>query len=367
MDSSAAIESSEYQQPEPLMKSWLEQIRPNPVERSFIQDFKGSERFDRFKNIWDNASNRLSSFNLSSIKEAIPSPATLAFVSLMAGAVITREQIMNSAIVQSPPQPIEIQAPKIEQPKSNYLISSQLDKVIFANFTTEDIQTAKNAISQNIDKYKDETRVDNTMQWQSTVNQIVEDPRFKLNQEDKQYWKATLLQLVFVESEGNRVASSGIAFGLGQLKEDTAKEVADQYGVSYDLENGWENLFLTLGHQLNMAERYGKIMAPWIHHLGSGNADDALKTYFTSVLKMPVSEVETAFKDNRKVRQLIESNKVNPYTLLSEPAVTGKLKQIGADKDDTFQYYTRALIGGELMADQSWRMELKWKAPPKGR
>lgn len=216
------------------------------------------------------------------------------------------------------------------------------------------------AITKELKRFKnDEVRINRTLGWENMVKQIVADPRLNIPPKDRQFWKDRMLEIIFVESGGNPNADSGMAKGLTQLRPATAKELVEIYGIpksgpyAYNLKNGFDNIFLGLAHQLNLSKRYGRELGLWAHHLGSGNMDQALRTYLISVLKLDVSQIDHIFaslNSNQLLLKYIEEYQITPKKLLDSPAVTGKLKEIGAFGDDTQHYWPRLKAAGLAMA-----------------
>lgn len=209
-----------------------------------------------------------------------------------------------------------------------------------------------NLLHDETDLKNDLERQERTLQWKKMIEEIVTDPRLDIPLEDRNFWTNRMLQIIFVESGGNPKASSGIAFGLTQLRLDTADEIAKKYKIpKYDLRNGWDNIFLGLTHQLQMTQLYGKDLAPWVHHLGMGNMTQAIITYLISVEKLPISEINMIFFDetNSLLPKYIQKYQIDPEKLLKSPAVTARLKQIGAFEDDTQFYDVRLKAAGRAM------------------
>lgn len=211
----------------------------------------------------------------------------------------------------------------------------------------------KISIAEELKRYiNDPERIQRTLSWKNMIEQIVKDPRLGIKEGDREYWLNTMLEIIFVESGGNQNARSSVAYGLTQLRMETARQIATQYKIpKYNLYNGWDNIFLGLAHQINMEKLYGRELARWIHHLGMGNGTQAIITYLISVEKLPVSEVERTFEDptNQLLRQYIEKYHISPARLLMSPAVTAKLKEINALNDDTQYYPARLKAAGEAM------------------
>lgn len=180
------------------------------------------------------------------------------------------------------------------------------------------------------------------------MKQIVADERLKIPKLKRDYWVDHMLKIIFIESGGNPEASSGIAFGLTQLRDSTADEVAREYQIPiYDIyKNAWDNAFLGTAYQLKLAKWYGPELAVWTHHLGPGNMNTVLRTYFISNLKLPISNVDDLFFDPNKLSQAIKEYNITPKGLLDSPAVTAKLKQTGAWGDQTWEYYPRYRAAG---------------------
>lgn len=201
---------------------------------------------------------------------------------------------------------------------------------------------------------KDLLRIKNTKRWEKTIELVVADPRLRLSKSDQAFWKQRMQEITFVESSGIPDATSVIGcFGLTQLNPSTAAEEARKYGIQkYDLNNGWDNLMLGLIHQLGLAQRYGRELAGWTHHLGSGNMDNALRTYLLQDRSLKIKDVDEIFRNpnsNQKISKIIEENKITAEKLLNSAAVTGKLKQINAFNDDTAKYSIRLQAAGLAM------------------
>ncbi len=200
---------------------------------------------------------------------------------------------------------------------------------------------------------KNPTRIKDTLRWKNLVEQVIADKRLNIKAEDRQNWVNHMLKLIFIESEGKPEASSGIAFGLTQLKDSTAQELAQDYQIRrHDLNNAWDNVFLGAAHQLKMSKTYGTELSAWVHHLGAGNMNQALRSYLVSEQKLPISEVNNIFtspEGSQLLSQYIVIYRITPEKLLKSSAVTAKLKEIGAWGDHTWEYYDRYKASGIAM------------------
>lgn len=253
-----------------------------------------------------------------------------------AASVETTAPFEAQTVVQAKPEKVN-PAQKSEE---------KLAESIFAGLTVQERQKTEEAIGKQLKLYQnDKLRIKNTLQWAEMMEMIVNDKRLNIQGSEKTFWKQRMLEIIFVESEGNPKASSGLAYGLTQLKPSTAKEAAQRLGIAkYDLYNGWDNAFLGLAHQRNLAERYGPDLGAWTHHLGSGNMDLALKTYLIQVKKLPVKDVDLTMAS-----ELIKKYQITPFVLLKEPAVTAALKYAGAFGDQTQEYFKRIIASGKAM------------------
>lgn len=276
---------------------------------------------------------------------------------------------------QAPPVTVEPLVPS--QPLSpieshtSIKIQENLTDKIFANLTPAEKIDVETSITQQSEIYKtDKERLINTLDWKRTIDAIVEDKRLNIKEEDKQFWKQRMLEVVFVESSGLRLADPANAIvdakkreqerkvsakGPGQVLPDTAADLAKRYGIKeYDLQNGWDNLFLALAYRLELAQTYGPELGTWAYHLGPGNLETALKTYFGQVLLLPQKDIDKVFTNpepetGKTLPNYIQRYQITPFVLLKEPAVTGKLKQINAFGNFTDQYYIRLLAAGRVM------------------
>lgn len=248
---------------------------------------------------------------------------------------------------------------KDKPPEITYISSSLPDNILQARisklapqvFTRPD-SDIEDSIPEYLKSFaQDPERIKNTLRWKNLVEQVVADKRLNIALKDRQNWVNHMLKIIFIESEGLPEASSGIAFGLTQLKASTADEIASQYQIQqYDIyKNAWDNVFLGTAHQLNLAKWYGPELAVWTHHLGMGNMNTALKTYLVSNLKLPISTADDLFNDSNILSQTIKKYNITPQVLLDSPAVTAKLKQIGAWGNTTWEYYPRYQAAGMSM------------------
>lgn len=185
-------------------------------------------------------------------------------------------------------------------------------------------------------------RAKDVLEEESWIRGIVDDPRLKIPETEKDFWVKRMLALIAIESQGRIHATSGIAFGFTQLKKETADEIAKQYQIpSYDLYNPWDNTFLGLAHQLKLADRYGKDLSIWAHHLGSGNMDEIILAYLKPIVPPTDSIVKKGISSNSQLKMYIEHYGITSQSLLKSPKVKEKLIEIGANQDETDQYWLR--------------------------
>lgn len=313
------------------------------LEKSYKQGYQGSERINRPNRQPSKLSNRLL-FALGILPVAM---AIATYVNHPTKADYTPPQpiVASVAVTEMPANQVALIAP-VEtqiQTKSQENLADQT----LAGLAPNDRKTVNATIIKQAEIYgTDKERIRNTLSWKTTVKSAVEDKRLGVNDKDKA--QRDVMDIIFVESGGDPKASSGIAFGLTQLKPSTAKEAAQKIGVSkFDILNGYDNVILGTVHQQNLAERYGDL-ATWTHHLGSGNMDTALRTYFIQDLRLPIKDVDQIFNSSKDLLYNIKKYKITSFLLLFSPAVTGKLKEIGAFEDQTDQYPVR-LIAADLV------------------
>ncbi len=222
-------------------------------------------------------------------------------------------------------------------------------------------QIRETKIDKEFQAYKDDKdRAVNTLYWKDTITAVAKDKRFGLNEEEQKFWVNRMLEIIFVESEGDEKADPAYkirdpqlsaaarkktAKGLTQLLPSTAAELARIYGVTnYDLLKGWDNIFLGLANQLRWAKRYGTELGAWTHHLGSGNMDQAIEAYL-------VSDIKIANYDRDLRLSYIEEYDIDPFRLLQSKVVIYTLGpgQLNALNDETEHYYPRLRAGGRCM------------------
>lgn len=227
----------------------------------------------------------------------------------------------------------------------------------FTNMSESDRIKAEDEIHQEFDKYRiDLPRILSTLRWESKISQTVANPQLKIPIHERSYWRQLLMGIVFVESGGNPTASSGIAFGLAQLKPDTAQEMADLYGIKNfqkeQLNNPDTNLFLSIAYLRKLDQIYGPNLSIWAYHLGQGNLNRAIWVYLSSEKKVPIKDLETAFSSTtyEELNTLINQYQLNSTNLLKSSAVTAELKFHGAFENDTERYFYRVIAANEIQS-----------------
>ena len=198
----------------------------------------------------------------------------------------------------------------------------------------------------------DVRRLTNTLTWVDLLELIVKDPRLQIAEKDRAGWILNMLALTHQESGGRPQASSGIAFGLTQLLPSTADEIARQYQIpQHNLENSWDNTFLGLAYQLNMTSQFGKELGITSHFIGPGNTKFALRTYFISVLKLPVNQVDAVLNSNKILAESVDFYQITPSVLFNSPAVSGALKEKGISPKAALDYYN-GVKGAEVLINR---------------
>ena len=179
------------------------------------------------------------------------------------------------------------------------------------------------------------------------VRNIVNDVRLNIPQQDKDFWVKRMLGIIAIESESGVHASSGVAFGLVQLKQETANELAGEYKMpTPNLFNPVENIFFGIAYQIKWADRYGKDLALWTHHLGSGNMDEVLLAYLKPLLPEGDSLTEKGISSNAQLKRYIEHYGVTTEVLINDlfsknSIVKKRLIELKAYNDKTDQYWLK--------------------------
>lgn len=321
---------------------------PNPPPTSLLP--KGSERFKNFINSFKEIPRDIHlralmviGITLSSFLSA-PSKSATEIISQPEASSISKAEVKSS---------------------ENLSINPDFESKIFANFTEEQKAIAEREIEKELVVYSQDTkRLQNTLRWEGTVKSVLDDDRLNLTESEKKLLEKLDLAIIDVESEGNPHADSAqdsdseevkknSAKGLMQVKPTTAQEIADRYRIyQYDLYNGWENIFFGTVHLLEINKKFGLSLGVWNYHLGMGNMNEAIKTYLIQEAEIPIKEVEDLFSDPNYCEKLASYTKryqLNPVAFLQSPAVTGKLKYLGAFDDQTDRYFYRVMAAIRLI------------------
>ncbi|MEK7617412.1 MAG: transglycosylase SLT domain-containing protein [Patescibacteria group bacterium] len=195
----------------------------------------------------------------------------------------------------------------------------------------------KGVASQVLILSKEELSNKRVLAWKGIVENVVDDPRLNIPQQDKTFWVNRILATSKLESNGiaDAVADTNYSqfvdedqTGLGptQITPKTARAIASKYQISeYNLLKTWDNFFLGTAYQIELAQMFGKDLAGWAYHIGMGRMDIAKKTFGPT-------DHELTAKD-----------------LLENGVVMRKLSEIGAFDEDKKAIYPIRLAAAEIV------------------
>lgn len=308
---------------------------------------RGGEKFS-FARILDQ-------INQTPFSKALLAPVNLLrypgiFIALTAISLTNPLQLDYSQFDLWKSRPAETQYQSLMLPPAVEL--EKIKRISPPNFAPSIMEVTEETVPENLKAFaQNPEKVKNTLRWKNMMEQIVADKRLSIPPSQRAFWVSHMLKIIFIESGGDPEASSGIAFGLTQLKPSTANEMAREYQIpEYDIyQNAWDNSFLGTAYQLEMAGRFGPEIGAWAHHLGQGSMNQAIRTYLVSNLGLPVGLVDEVLEKEDLLLKYIKDYRITPEKLLNSPAVTGKLKAMGTWGDWTWEYPGRFQAAGIAM------------------
>lgn len=212
------------------------------------------------------------------------------------------------------------------------------------------------------------TVLQRTAAYQETVQRIANALGFY----PSSYARLVFLAMILVESKGDKMADNNPRYhdsakGLAQVKPSTAKEVAQQLGLtaSPNLFNPEINITIGLEYLDHLQQLFhNPSLAVWAFNLGPGYLIDLLKEYLLSSPTRSFTEklrLRASFKNPRQLfREIQQSShsedQLNFFQLIHHPQVIKYLKTIAAH-EETSLYIPRVIAGSWLLTNY-----LEWGA-----
>ncbi len=224
---------------------------------------------------------------------------------------------------------------------------SDLDKVKTQALTREQVThyQTEPLIAQRVERVK---------KWEGLVRETIAEPGLKIPEIERKFWEKWVMAIIYVESEGDETADSGIALGLVQVKPSTAEKIAKELNISnYQLKDPKTNIRFGVKQLQELLRVYkDPSLATWAYHLGMGNMDFVIKTYASLVARMPDSELNEILEgmDRPGTSILSERFSLNATQLTTQPAVTGALKQRVSLEGGAKEYFFRVMAAQKLLS-----------------
>ncbi|MBI2085992.1 lytic transglycosylase domain-containing protein [Candidatus Daviesbacteria bacterium] len=128
-------------------------------------------------------------------------------------------------------------------------------------------------------------RYANVQKWSPLIDEAVNDPKIGIKEEEKEDMKKLMKLLISIESNGDpKAESNNKAYGLGQIKEEAAKQTAQYLGIkTYDIFNPRDNIRLSLAYlQIIRRSHPSMALALTEYNAGPGIMIGADRTYILS-------------------------------------------------------------------------------------
>lgn len=128
-------------------------------------------------------------------------------------------------------------------------------------------------------------RYANVQKWGPLIDEAVNDPKIGVKEEEKEDMKKLMKLLISIESNGDpKAESNNKAYGLGQIKEEAAKQAAQYLGIkTYDIFNPKDNIRLSLAYlQIIRRSHPSMALALTEYNAGPGIMIGSDRTYILS-------------------------------------------------------------------------------------
>lgn len=208
-----------------------------------------------------------------------------------------------------------------------------------------------------------------TLEWKNAVLQTVQTYGFNAPLPAGFSVEDALLGLIFVESKGEEnpgrkptvEPNDNSARGLCQIKQSTAREIAEKFSMSFDrnsLLDPRRNIFYALKHLEQLVNTYSDpTLALWGYHFGDGNLVNVIEVYSKSLVKTDEekNKIDTILSTNSKepgTAKLVKEYGINFMKVMNSPAVIAYLRNhnlYGEKGDFTELYVPRIAAASKIL------------------
>ncbi len=232
--------------------------------------------------------------------------------------------------------------------ETNHLPQKQFSQFLFEGFSPRRMLGVKEIMENEAKIFlptpiHEQGRILGVNRWEDLTNSVVKDPILKIPVEQQETWAKLLRTIIFVESGGNPLAKSSTgALGLAQIEKGSADKAAAKLGMgAYNPLDPETNLKLaTKILQRNLYLFNGDLeLALAAYNLGENTLTGSLKTYYISVMKLPMGTVQEDFENMGRDGNSDPASRtylqVHPVTYEglfldkeTSPKITGYLKSV---------------------------------------
>lgn len=290
--------------------------------------------------------------------ESVTKPLTLTSSLIAEGPPPTLDSVEQSKPTP-PPQPEEAPKPLLTD-AGNYIEGH----ILVGDGNKQDKKLAVEVVLKQIKHLLQDPQALTILQrvaaYQETVQRIADVLGFY----PSSYARSVFLAMILVESKGDKLADNNPRYhdsakGLAQVKPSTAKEVAQQIGMttSPNLFNPEINIAIGLEYLDNLQQLFhNPDLAVWAFNLGPGYMIDLLKEYLLVSPNRSFSEklrLRASFKNPRQLfKQISQSarpdDRLNFFQLIHHPQVVKYLTAIAAH-EETSIYIPRVIAANWLL------------------
>src|SRR3989344_1617116 len=279
-------------------------------------------------------------------------------VALAGGVLVARNANFSTSQISSPTLITEIAPSNTSESEMAELVNipkKSLSQLLFNRFSKNKLENIKDSMEKEAKIFipsptHEQARLLATKPWEALANKVVRKPELNIPPEEQEARAQLLAAMIYVESGGNPLAKSSTgASGLAQIEKDSADRAAKALKkTSYNPFDPEDNL--TLADKILQRNLYlfnGDLeLALAAYNLGDNTIAGALKTFYISVKKMNVEQVQKDFSNMGKHGDTDPASRVylqeHPVAfddlfidLETSPAVTGYLASVwGVDKKE---------------------------------
>lgn len=256
-----------------------------------------------------------------------------------------------------------------QQESSNPKLQKQISQLLFDGFSRERLEKTKKAMEEEAKIFipnptHEQARLLATKPWENLANKVVEKSELNIAPEEQKARAQLLTAMIYVESGGNPLARSSTgASGLMQVEKDSTDRAAKALKKSsYNPFDPEDNL--TIADKILQRNLYlfnGNLeLALAAYNLGDNTIAGALKTFYISVKKMNMGQVQEDFNNMGRHGDADPASRVylqeHPVTFEdlfidpeTSPAVTGYLSSVWGVNKNELNFNNRVYLAAESL------------------